>query len=157
PKRTTAPVAQRSTVSAAGALCPDRSAGQHTPVRTVDGMASLSVHAAAEHARTSDRTVRRWIAEHKLPATRTADGWTVDEADLADLLDGRPSLINGHSESVRPPNGHADGRPADRPSEAPYLADLVRQLAERAEANAAAAAMWQARAEMLAGQLDQAQ
>jgi hypothetical protein len=51
--------------------------------------------------------------------------------------------------------GAAPGNPAG--VEAGYLADLVRQLAERAEANAAAAAMWQARAEHLAGQLEQLQ
>ncbi len=54
-------------------------------------MASLSVRDVAERARTSDRTVRRWIAEGKLPATRTADGWTVAESDLTGLLDGRTS------------------------------------------------------------------
>jgi excisionase family DNA binding protein len=99
-------------------LCRSRSALQHAPAATVDGMASLSVREAAERARTSDRTVRRWIAEGKLPATKTADGWTVDESDLAEHLDGRTSV-----------DGQADGRTHGRPSaEAPLLAELVRDL-----------------------------
>jgi excisionase family DNA binding protein len=86
----------------------------------------------AERARTSDRTVRRWIAEGKLAATRTADGWTIDESELAEHLDGRPSAADGHSESVRPSDGQADGRPRGRPSEeAPLLAALVRDLQQQ--------------------------
>jgi excisionase family DNA binding protein len=91
-------------------------------------MASLSVREVAERARTSDRTVRRWIAEGKLAATRTADGWTVDESDLAALLDGRTSTdgqLDGQPHG-RPTttDGHR-GRPSD---EAPHLAALVRDL-----------------------------
>jgi hypothetical protein len=61
--------------------------------------------------------------------------------------------------SVVPTLDGALGSAPSSPShaEAGYLADLVRQLAERAEANAAAAAMWQARAQHLADQLEQLQ
>src|SRR5215472_9086223 len=115
-------------------------------------MADLSVREAAERARTSDRTVRRWLTEGKLAGTRTVDGWTVTESDLAVMLDGRPSPDNGHSESVRTQNGHVDGHPPGRPSavvEAPLLAQLLADTQAELVRTAAAAAMWQARAEHL--------
>jgi excisionase family DNA binding protein len=111
-------------------------------------MSDLSVREAAERARTSDRTVRRWIAEGKLLATRTADGWTVAESDLAPLLDGRTAA-----------NGQVDGRPPGRPSvlaEAPLLGQLLADTQAELVRTAAAAAMWQARAEHLQDQLQRA-
>ena len=101
-------------------------------------MADLSVRGVAGRAQTS-ATGRRWIAEGKLTATRTADGWTVHDADLTAMLDGCPSPDDGHSESVRPQNGHVDGRPPSRPSaviEAQLLADTQAELVRTAAAAA---------------------
>jgi hypothetical protein len=111
-------------------------------------MADVSVREAAERPHTSDRNARRWIAEGKLTATRAVDGWVIAESDLDDRLTDRPSPDNGHSESVRPGVDHW----AVRPSEARLLASIRAELVR----TAAAAVMWQARAEHLQDQLERA-
>jgi hypothetical protein len=74
--------------------------------------------------------VRRWIAEGKLRATRTGDGWLVD-----------PASLDGH------PDGHADGRvdagtaAADRAADhaatdgQPAMVELVRLVGRLQEEN----------------------
>lgn len=101
-------------------------------------MTDLSVRAVAERAQTSDRTVRRWITEGKLAATRRQDGWTVAESDLTAMLDARTASVD-----------HTDGRGAVRPSEAPLLAEILASTQQQLLQATAAAAMWQARCEML--------
>ncbi len=120
-------------------------------------MTSLSVQEAAVRAATSTRTVRRWLVEGKLNGTRTVDGWTVDEDMLASFLRGRPAPVNGHLGDIQDPSVHMDGRPPGRPStEAPYLAHLLSETQAELMRRTEAAAMWQARAEMLGAQLGQA-
>jgi excisionase family DNA binding protein len=75
-------------------------------------MADLSVREAAERARTSDRTVRRWIAEGKLTGTSTADGWTVAESDLTAFLDVRPTKRRTWRLSCATSNARTSNLPA---------------------------------------------
>jgi hypothetical protein len=59
---------------------------------------------------------------------------------------------------VRQGNGHHPGAAATvTTASLAEFAILVRDLSERSKRNAAAAAMWQARAEMLAGQVERLQ
>ena len=82
-------------------------------------MAVLSVQQAAAQAHTTGRTVRRWIAEGKLPATRHADGWTVADSDLVAMLDARADAR---------PTTASQVRPSDSDDWRQYVADLRRQL-----------------------------
>jgi excisionase family DNA binding protein len=104
----------------------------------------VTIAEAAATLGISSDTVRRRIRRGDLRAmqvpTPNGPAWRV-------LLGSVPTLDGAL--------GAAPSRPSD--VEAGYLADLVRQLAERAEANAAAAAMWQARAQFLQDQVEQLQ
>lgn len=82
-------------------------------------MPGLSVRQAAQRAQTTDRTIRRWIAEGKLVATRTARGWTVAESDLAACLDARAD-VSPSAAVQRPSETSDDWRQ--------YVADLRAQL-----------------------------
>src|SRR4051794_16639234 len=99
-------------------------------------MAVLSVREVADRAQTSDRTVRRWIAEGKLNAERTVDGWTVATDDLDAMLAERPSATGTHSSAGRPTNGHADG----------HMAVIPVAMLEDLQAKAELTAYWQGRA-----------
>jgi excisionase family DNA binding protein len=117
-------------------------------------VATLTVQEAAERASVSDRSVRRWIADGVLPATRGRHGWTVADEDLAAFLAAvRPTDDrDGQPAEARTSAVSADGQ---RTSETSALAALLREAIERAERNASAAAMWQARAELLHAQVEQ--
>jgi excisionase family DNA binding protein len=103
--------------------------------------ALLSAREAADVCKVSERTIRNWISAGKLPAKRTPAGFRVRAEDLP-----TPSE-NGAATSGK--NGHG----AEASAELSDLVALVRELIPKAEA----AAMWQARAEFLASQLEHAQ
>jgi excisionase family DNA binding protein len=110
---------------------------------------SLTIAEAASQLGISSDTVRRRIRRGELAAvqvhTPNGPAWRVT---LGALHSASSTLGSNAHSAVQTLHGAlcaAPSRPSD--AEAGYLADLVRQLAERAEANAAAAAMWQARAE----------
>jgi excisionase family DNA binding protein len=123
----------------------------------------LSAHRAAARCGVSERTVRRWIAAGRLRADKEGGTFRVALEDVSALAGRRRghAADNGHgadSAAALHTEGATFG--ADTPrqvSEAPYLADLVRELTADAMAKAESAAMWQARAEVLAHQLDAAQ
>jgi len=106
---------------------------------------TLSARQAATVCHVSERTIRNWIAAGKLPAERTAEGFRVHEEDLA----GR---VPTHAETRSEPSGNGSAVSADLSE----LVHLVVKLQADVVAKAEAAAMWQARAEMLAAQLDHA-
>jgi hypothetical protein len=100
-------------------------------------MAVLSVRQVADHAQTSDRTVRRWIAEGKLATERTVDDWTVTTTTWTSCWPSvRPSATGTHSSPGRPTNGHVDGHMAVIP------VAMLEELQAKAELNA----YWQGRA-----------
>jgi hypothetical protein len=101
----------------------------------------LSAHEAADVCKVSERAIRNWISAGKLPAERTPAGFRARSEDLP-----TPSA-NGAASSGRV------GNDAETSASLSELVALVRDLLPKAEA----AAMWQARAEMLANQLEQAQ
>ncbi len=125
-------------------------------------MATFSVQDAAERASVSERTVRRWIADGVLPAARGRHGRTVAADDLIQFLDaGRPTdNRDGQPADARTSaaatNGQRTSEDDQRTAGTSALAELLREAIERAERNAAAAAMWQARAELLQAQVEQA-
>jgi hypothetical protein len=109
--------------------------------------------AAARQLGISVDTARRRIKKGQWPAgaTRqrsTAQGFTW-EVDLGALR--IPAADPGSTPAEAPPTR---AHPA---AEAGHLAALLREAQAEALRRAEAAAMWQARAEMLAGQLEQAQ
>lgn len=125
---------------------------------------TLSAREAAELLGTSERTVRRWAASGRLPATTTSGRLSIPREALSALLaerarqeqDARPDsdrTLSGHD--VRTLSGHAAPSAAQDPTIAALLA-TVERLADQAQHSAAAAAMWQERARILEHQLAQA-
>lgn len=104
----------------------------------------LSAREAATAAGVSERTIRNWISAGKLSAERTSAGFRVRSEDL-----GNVPTSAATSAAIAGKNGTVPEPSADLSA----LVDLVRELLPKAEA----AAMWQARAEHLANQLEQAQ
>ena len=98
-------------------------------------MAVVPITEAAHLLGKPERTVRRWCARGRLPATRTPDGWLV-ELELNEA---------GQVADTGQANGHSLGHMATIP--VTFLADLT--------AKAETAAYWQGRAEVLAAQLEQ--
>jgi excisionase family DNA binding protein len=123
----------------------------------------LSAHQAAARCGVSERTVRRWIAAGRLRAHKEGGTFRVALEEVSALAGQRrgQAADNGHGpDSAAAPHTEGATFGADTPrhvSEAPYLAELVRELTADAIAKAEAAAMWQARAELLAHQLAQAE
>lgn len=72
---------------------PDHRTGEtSTPYGVGDGEArerQLTVSEAATRARRHPETIRRWVREGKLPATRAGTQFVIDDRDLAILL-GEP-------------------------------------------------------------------
>jgi excisionase family DNA binding protein len=133
--------------------------------------AHMSAREAAARCGVDERTVRRWIASGRLAADKRGGVFWIAPRDLAPFLPraaapADTAIADMPAAAAPATNGStaADtmaAAPAAAPdSEAPHLAaaladaqqrlmDLARELTAKAEA----AAMWQARADMLAGQL----
>lgn len=109
----------------------------------------LSARQAATICHVSERTIRNWISAGKLPAERTPEGFRVREEDLAGKL---PTHAEARSES-----SGSGGTGSAVSVDLSELVHLVAKLQADVVSKAEAAAMWQARAEMLAAQLEQAQ
>lgn len=108
--------------------------------------AHLSARAAAARCGVSERTLRRWIADGRLPAAKVDGAFRIAAADL-EMRDGQaPQHAAANAEGGAP---HA----ATPQQEAQHLADLVRELQRELVQTTAAAAMWQERARGLEQQL----
>jgi len=109
-------------------------------------MAAVPLADAARLLGKPERTIRRWAAQGKLPATRTADGWLVDLAvdDVGQVAatDRTGGHVNGHVAAAPSATG---GQVAAVPVS--YLHDL--------QARAEAAAYWQGRASVLEARVQQ--
>jgi hypothetical protein len=120
---------------------------------------TLSAAEVARACHVSERTIRRWVVAGRLPGDLSGPTLRVAARDLQPWLasmsgqsangqagpDVRQAVGNGHSTSV---TDTETARP-DLTALVNLVADLQHQLVAKAEA----AAMWQARADMLAGQL----
>jgi len=115
----------------------------------------LSVEEAAARCRVSTKTVRRWIASGRLPVDRNGRLVRISDVHLAPLM----GQHNGHPvDSGQTVHEDVDtkGTPSIDSGHA-VLLELIRELKSDAMSKAESAAMWQARAEMLLGQVQQLQ
>jgi len=115
-------------------------------------MSYLSAATAARLTGVSERTVRRWAAAGRVRSIRRGHGYLVWFPEVA--------AIAGHTATaVQAPDAAMSDRPAtaalsaSTAIEAGHLAALVRDLQAELLRRSEAAAMWQARAEMLGHQL----
>ena len=115
-------------------------------------MSYLSAATAARLTGVSERTVRRWAAAGRVRSIRRGHGYLVWFPEVA--------AIAGHADpAVQAPDAAMSDRPAtaelsaSAAIEAGHLAALVRDLHVELLRRSEAAAMWQARAEMLGHQL----
>ena len=115
-------------------------------------MSYLSAATAARLTGVSERTVRRWAAAGRVRSIRRGHGYLVWFPEVA--------AIAGHADpAVQAPDAAMSDRPAtaelsaSAAIEAGHLAALVRDLQAELLRRSEAAAMWQARAEMLGHQL----
>jgi excisionase family DNA binding protein len=104
----------------------------------------FSAREAADYCGVSEKTVRNWLASGRLEAVKSAGSFRIAREQLEPLR--RKSA---------PQPASADRQSADVLVSGADLLQLVREAQADAMAKAEAAAMWQARAEMLAGQLQQ--
>jgi excisionase family DNA binding protein len=136
--------------------------------------AFVSAREAAEWCGVSEKTVRRWIAAGRLKADKSGREFRIPRGDLDPFCrQPRPpdtgaaeppaSAVTDRSapESTGPGRPGAAGHPPETPTTylAEFVAQLRREIAElRAEVvlKAETAAMWQARAELLAAELMEA-
>ena len=116
----------------------------------------LSAHAAAARLGVSDRTVRRWIASGRLRADKAAGEFQIPLEELDSLTgqDAAAAAAPGREQDNAAAPATEDSRLGAAPAAAPAvdLSGLIAlierqqtQLLERTEA----AAMWQARAQIL--------
>jgi len=115
-------------------------------------MSYLSAATAARLTGVSERTVRRWAAAGRVRSIRRGHGYLVWFPEVA--------AIAGHAATaVQTPDAAMSDMPAtaelsaSTAIEAGHLAALVRDLQAELLRRSEAAAMWQARAEMLGHQL----
>jgi hypothetical protein len=104
----------------------------------------------------SEKTIRNWLAAGRLSAEKSADGFRIVAVDLAPFRRGTPQGPQGAEPSAEEVRADDRGADAATVNLLPALTDalqLVRELQHELVAKAEAAAMWQARADMLAGQL----
>jgi excisionase family DNA binding protein len=120
----------------------------------------VSANRGAEVLGLSEKTIRRWIKAGKLKAERHGRDYRIDLGELLAIggQEGRTVADSGHAEpgaSAPPKSGSA--RMADSPQTGlAELVALVRDLQSELMRRTEAAAMWQARAEVLALQLEDA-
>jgi excisionase family DNA binding protein len=116
----------------------------------------LSAEEAAALVGVSPKTVRRWILSGRLKADKRGRSFRISHDALSPFMgQGTPPM----SDTAQQETGIADNgrhRSGQRTADT-ALVELVRDLKAELVAKAEAAAMWQARAEFLAGQLEQAQ
>jgi excisionase family DNA binding protein len=125
----------------------------------------LSAREAADYCGVSEKTVRNWILSGRLIAEKSAGSFRIDRERLEPLRRksaGSPQGADRQPEGSAPegsaPEGFApEGRgPSARVITTDDMLQFVREAHAEAIAKAEAAAMWQARAEFLAGELAQA-
>jgi excisionase family DNA binding protein len=122
--------------------------------------AYLSARQAADLCGVSERTIRNWIASGKLSAEKSAGTFRIDRDQLEAI-----AAADAHISAGAERNGADSANIPQTPSADPSaigpamleLVHLVAQLQSDVVQKAEAAAMWQSRAEFLAGQLEQAQ
>jgi len=124
--------------------------------RLSSSAAYRSARQAADYCGVSEKTIRNWLAAGRLSAERSAGGFQIAVADLDALRRGTPQAPQGADPSAEGIRAESRGDDAATVNLLPALTDalqLVRELQHALVAKAEAAAMWQARAEMLASQL----
>ena len=113
----------------------------------------VSAHQAAARCGVSERTVRRWIARGRLAADKHAGVYRVALEDVGALA----AALHGPPADSAADSGHladdAAAGPASAAADSGHWAALVRDLQAELLRRTEAAAMWQARAEMLGHQL----
>jgi excisionase family DNA binding protein len=120
--------------------------------------AYLSARQAADYCGVSEKTIRNWIAAGRLSADKSADGFHIRVADLQPFCRRAPRTpqgADGSADRVRAES--ADSPHATVNPEVLTVADvlqLVREARAEAMTKAEAAAMWQARAELLSAELE---
>lgn len=103
-------------------------------------MATMPLADAARLLGKPERTIRRWAANGRLPATRTADGWLI-ELELDE---------HGQVAATDRINGHTSGRTASRgTANGGHLAMVPVTLLQDLMGKAEQAAYWQGRASVL--------
>ena len=113
--------------------------------------AYLSAREAADFCGVSEKTVRNWLHAGRLSAEKSEGAFRIPQAELVALKRNGPRT----SSADRQAEGSAEDVRAEGPHTVP-VADvlaLIREAQAEAIAKAEAAAMWQARAEMLAHRL----
>jgi excisionase family DNA binding protein len=118
----------------------------------VSASTPLSIRDVATECRVSTKTVRRWIASGRLPAVKRGRHVHIASDELAAFrgqVDSQP-VDRGHGGQD---TGDSEDRPEDTSSGQAVLLELVRDLQRQVIEKAEAAAMWQARAQLLAEQL----
>jgi excisionase family DNA binding protein len=118
----------------------------------------VSAVEAARLSGLSERTIRRWVKRGKLRAVRDGHAVRVPLSEVMDLC-GRRSCQPadsgqvGHVDSGHSGASHDGGQATSHDNGQDSLLTLVRELKTELVQTAAAAAMWQARAEMLGHRL----
>ena len=125
--------------------------------------APVSAHQAAARFGVNEKTVRRWIAAGKLRADKRDGVYQVSLEEVAALcgqrrgVGGPEAAVGGQAAAPDTgPSGSCPDPVADTPrpdAAAAHLADLVRELNAELVRKAEAAAMWQARADVLGSQV----
>jgi len=133
----------------------------------VAAMADMSRVLSAEEAAilvgVSPKTVRRWIVSGRLRADKRGRSFRIATASLAPFMGQENAHGDTEIQDIEDSGQDTGQVQGDMAGVATVdnghlaLVELVRELKTEVVQNAAAAAMWQARAEMLAAQLDQAQ
>lgn len=120
---------------------------------------SVSARDAAARCGVSERTVRRWIASGQLQADKRGQRFRIPLESLEPYVridSGRAADNRGEADTSATSNTEDSTLEADTPrqvSEALHLAALLRETQAALVQKSEAAAMWQARAEMLATEL----
>ena len=118
--------------------------------------AYLSAREAADYCGVSEKTVRNWLASGRLQAEKSAGSFRIPQ----DQLDTLKRNVGGSPQGAeRQPEAEVSEvrTPGPQVFTVEDVLRLVREVQADAMSKAESAAMWQARAEMLAAQLDQAQ
>ena len=116
----------------------------------------LSAREAADYCGVTEKTVRNWLAAGRLSAEKSAGTFRIPHEQLEPFRRNSARTGNGADRQAEPSAEDVRGL-GDQVVLASDVLVLIREAQERAERNAAAAAMWQARCELLAGQLADAQ
>lgn len=115
----------------------------------------LSAREAADYCGVSEKTVRNWISSGRLFAERSAASFRISREQLDPFRRSSAPQSTGAERKSAESAPEVCTRPADSADTVPVadVLELVREAQADALAKAEAAAMWQARAELLAGEL----